>query len=163
MGPQRLLKTRNRTRDLDQISTDLSSPHRLSQHLSLLPLDELPALGQLYCTPCARFLESQHALSHHQRSKTHKKRLKLLSEPAYSHEEANAAVGRGIDNGSSSFDVLTAQVMGRVGRDRIQAAKKAARASAREKVLDQDMEVEVTQDNAPQLVEKVYDDDDNDL
>ncbi|KAF3908459.1 hypothetical protein ABW21_db0203117 [Orbilia brochopaga] len=99
MGPQRLRKTRNRTRDLDQISTDLKHPARLQQHLSTLPLDDLPALGQHYCTPCAKFLESLHALAHHQRSKAHKKRVKLLKEPAYSHAEADAAVGRGIDNG----------------------------------------------------------------
>ncbi|EWC48238.1 hypothetical protein DRE_02342 [Drechslerella stenobrocha 248] len=116
MGPQRLLKTRNRKRDLDQIATDIKHPSRLRQHLSTLPLDELPALGQLYCTPCARFLESQHALDHHVRSKTHKKRVRRLEEPAYSHAEADAAIGRGTDNGAR-FKVVPADVIGAVSRN----------------------------------------------
>ncbi|KAK6349979.1 Bud site selection protein 20 [Orbilia brochopaga] len=135
MGPQRLRKTRNRTRDLDQISTDLKHPARLQQHLSTLPLDDLPALGQHYCTPCAKFLESLHALgqhyctpcakfleslhalAHHQRSKAHKKRVKLLKEPEYTHAEANAAVGRGTDNGR--FTVRPEDVINGVNRERI--------------------------------------------
>ncbi|EGX51228.1 hypothetical protein AOL_s00054g497 [Orbilia oligospora ATCC 24927] len=167
MGPQRLMKTRNRTRDLDQISSDILQPRRLEQHLSTLPLEELPALGQLYCTPCARFLESQHALAHHQRSKTHKKRLKLLREPAYSHEEANAAIGQGIDNGIATFRVNPEDVINRVSRDRILALKKAPTATTgRAESLGSEMDVEVEHqqmDAPPQLVQQIYDDDDNDL
>ncbi|KAK6357145.1 Bud site selection protein 20 [Orbilia javanica] len=167
MGPQRLRKTRNRTRDLDQISSDILHPRRLEQHLSTLPLEELPALGQLYCAPCARFLESQHALAHHQRSKTHKKRLKLLTEPAYSHEEANAAIGQGIDNGRiAALRVNPEDVINRVSRDRISAIKKAAAAAGRAESLSSEMEVEAVEqqvDGPPQLVQQVYDDDDNDL
>ncbi|KAF3906183.1 hypothetical protein ABW20_dc0100994 [Dactylellina cionopaga] len=148
MGPQRLLKTRNRKRDLDQISTDILNPHRLKQHLSSLPLDELPALGQLYCTPCARFLESQHALAHHLRSKTHKKRVKVLKEPAYSHEEANAAVGRGIDNGL--VRVQAEDVINRVGRARVLAKSNVTAGSGS---VGGEMEVEDDVDNndAPSL------------
>ncbi|KAK6363177.1 Bud site selection protein 20 [Orbilia blumenaviensis] len=173
MGPQRLRKTRNRTRDLDQISTDLLHPRRLEQHLSTLPLEDLPALGQLYCAPCARFLESQHALSHHQRSKTHKKRLKLLREPAYSHEEANAAIGQGIDNGSSvsSLRVNPEEVISRVSRDRILALKKTTAAATAESMsLGSEMDVEADHQllqqhqEVPQLVEQqLYPDDDADL
>ncbi|KAK6516685.1 Bud site selection protein 20 [Arthrobotrys conoides] len=167
MGPQRLRKTRNRTRDLDQISSDILHPRRLEQHLSTLPLEDLPALGQLYCPPCARFLESQHALAHHQRSKTHKKRLKLLKEPAYSHEEANAAIGQGTDNGIATFRVNPEDVISRVSRDRIMAIKKAAATAAAASSMTEgsEMDVEVEQQlmDAPQLVEQIYDDDDNDL
>ncbi|EPS39139.1 hypothetical protein H072_7042 [Dactylellina haptotyla CBS 200.50] len=145
MGPQRLRKTRNRTRDLDQISTDILQPRRLQQHLSTLPLEDLPALGQHYCTPCAKFLETPHALAHHQRSKTHKKRVKLLKEPAYSHEEANAAVGRGTDNGV--FRVNPEDVINRIARDRVLAKQTASTKES----MSVDMDVEHT--DAPQLVE----------
>ncbi|KAF3942052.1 hypothetical protein ABW19_dt0202082 [Dactylella cylindrospora] len=148
MGPQRLRKTRNRTRDLDQISTDLRNPKRLQQHLSTLPLEDLPALGQHYCTPCAKFLESQHALAHHQRSKSHKKRVKLLKEPAYTHEEANAAVGRGTDNGI--FKVNPDEVIKSVSRDRkiVEAA-----------TMSGEMDVEVEAEETPRLVEQEFDED----
>lgn len=112
-----VILTKHNCSDLDQISTDLRQPRRLAQHLSTLPLEELPALGQLYCTPCAKFLETEQALTHHQRSKTHKKRVKTLKEPAYTHEEANAAVGRGIDNGKSR--VKPEEVLMTIQRERL--------------------------------------------
>ncbi|KAF3911811.1 hypothetical protein AA313_de0207687 [Arthrobotrys entomopaga] len=164
MGPQRLRKTRNRTRDLDQISTDLNNPLRLRQHLSSLPLEDLPALGQHYCPPCAKFLESPSALSHHQRSKAHKKRLKLLlKEPAYSHEEANAAVGRGTDNGI--FKTAPDDVINRVLRERMLAKTVALSVVKEEEGMSicSDMEGggggEVVElDGAPQLVVDVDED-----
>ncbi|KAK6544170.1 Bud site selection protein 20 [Orbilia ellipsospora] len=149
MGPQRLRKTRNRTRDLDQISTDLHHPLRLRQHLSTLPLEDLPALGQHYCPPCAKFLETSAALLHHQRSKAHKKRLKLLKEPAYSHEEANAAVGRGTDNGL--FKVTPDDVINRIARERI-LAKTASTKTEEGMSICSEMEGQVELDNAPELV-----------
>ncbi|KAK6536401.1 Bud site selection protein 20 [Arthrobotrys megalospora] len=163
MGPQRLRKTRNRTRDLDQISSDILHPRRLEQHLSTLPLEELPAFGQLYCTPCAKFLESQHALAHHQRSKPHKKRLKLLTEPAYSHEEANAAIGQGTDNGAA-FRVNPEDVINRVSRDRILAIKKNNSTSRAESLSSEmDINTEIEQPDAPQLVEHIYGNPEDDL
>lgn len=61
------------------------------------PIDETkPGLGQHYCIPCAKYFETQSAKSHHQRGKVHKRRVKLLKEGPYTHEEANAAAGHDV-------------------------------------------------------------------
>lgn len=85
--------------------------------------------------------------------------MKLLKEPAYSHEEANAAVGQGTDNGIAAFRVNPEDVIDRVSRDRIMALKKAS-STGRAESLSSEMEVEVEQQiEAPRLVEQAYDDD----
>ena len=78
------------------------------------PLDEtLPGLGQHYCVEvsvcfpplspshfpfqCARYFESDVALSGHKKTKVHRRRLKDLKQPAYTQAEADAAVGLGVD------------------------------------------------------------------
>lgn len=61
------------------------------------PLDETkPGLCQHYCIPCAKYFETQSAKSHHQRGKVHKRRVKMLKEGPYTHEEANAAAGHDV-------------------------------------------------------------------
>merc|ERR1712087_211267 len=55
-----------------------------------------PGLGQFYCVPCSRYYISQKALDDHNSTSKHRRRLKMLTtEKPYSHEEANAAAGRG--------------------------------------------------------------------
>ncbi|KAH9822833.1 zinc finger protein bud20 [Teratosphaeria destructans] len=63
-------------RDLDQIHADLHSPHHLRHHHDTKAPEDLPAFGQWYCVPCAKWFESEHNF-----------------------KEADAAVGLTTDNG----------------------------------------------------------------
>ena len=100
---KRSSKTKARTKDLDQIHSDLSQNPQF-------PLDpDLPGLGQHYCVHCARHFISTGDLGVHLRTKLHKKRyfvviyknrIKVLKEEPYTQKEAEAAAGLGTDNGS---------------------------------------------------------------
>ncbi|EPE25977.1 C2H2 and C2HC zinc finger [Glarea lozoyensis ATCC 20868] len=92
-------KTRRRLRDVDQVAADIRSPKHLQQHKSTKASEDLPGLGQFYCVECAKWFESEHSLVGHRKGSTHKRRLKLLKEGAYSQQEAEAAVGLRTDNG----------------------------------------------------------------
>ena len=86
-------KTKRRTRDLDLIYNDLSSPESINK-LKNQPLDELkPGLGQYYCIQCAKYFENQISLDRHTKSKIHKRRVKSLNERPYTPLEAEAAAG----------------------------------------------------------------------
>ena len=50
---------------------------------------------------CAKWFDTEHALTAHQRGKNHKRRVRLLKETPYSHREAEAARGLGVDNGAA--------------------------------------------------------------
>ncbi|TIA88739.1 hypothetical protein E3P99_02429 [Wallemia hederae] len=93
----RASRTRARTKDLDQVQLQDLLPENKAQ-LENQPLDEtLPGLGQHYCVECARYFESDVALSGHKKTKVHRRRLKDLKQPAYTQAEADAAVGLGVD------------------------------------------------------------------
>lgn len=94
----RASRTRARVKDLDQIQlVDLDPKNRAA--LEAQPLDfELPGLGQHYCVECAKYFETDVALKSHWKSKVHKRRCKLLREPAYTIEESELAAGLGRDN-----------------------------------------------------------------
>ena len=51
--------------------------------------------GENFCMPCDRYFMNTADLEKHERSKPHKKRLKYLAEPQYSHAEAEMAGGLG--------------------------------------------------------------------
>lgn len=69
------IRTRRRTRDLDQIQDDIAKQQE-NPTLADRPVDlELPGLGQHYCIQCARHFIDQHTLDEHTKSKVHKKRL----------------------------------------------------------------------------------------
>ncbi|EJT50424.1 bud site selection-related protein [Trichosporon asahii var. asahii CBS 2479] len=99
---QRGARTRARTKDLDQIERDLE--HNLKK-LKHQPIDEdKPGLGQHYCVECAKYYESDAALTTHTKSKVHKRRLKELREGAYTVEESERAAGLGTDNTQRGFE-----------------------------------------------------------
>ncbi|KAI5960284.1 uncharacterized protein KGF55_004576 [Candida pseudojiufengensis] len=86
-------KTKRRTRDLDLIYDDLSTTQSIN-NLKNQPLDEYkPGLGQYYCIECAKYFENQISLDRHQKSKIHKRRVKILKERPYTPLEAEAASG----------------------------------------------------------------------
>ncbi|KZV72456.1 hypothetical protein PENSPDRAFT_576113 [Peniophora sp. CONT] len=95
---KRASRTRARTKDLDQIQLiDLDPKNRA--RLEAQEIDyEKPGLGQHYCVECAKYFETDQALSTHWRSKVHKRRCKQLREPAYTIEEAEKAAGLGRDD-----------------------------------------------------------------
>ncbi|KAL2441837.1 hypothetical protein ABEF95_016671 [Exophiala dermatitidis] len=99
MGSIRRIKTKRRTRDLDQVKADLKSPKHLSQHQRTKAAEDLPGLGAFYCIECAKYFSDSHNLNEHRRGKIHKRRIRMLKEEAHSQKLADAAVGLGTDNG----------------------------------------------------------------
>lgn len=90
-------KTKRRTRDLDLILNDLSSPESI-QKLKQQPEDEnLPGLGQYYCIHCAKYFLDNNALKGHLRGKVHKRRVKELSVNPYTSLESDAASGTNLE------------------------------------------------------------------
>lgn len=67
-------KTRNKTRDLDQIKADLLSPKHLAQFKNTKAVEDLPGLGKWYCTECAKWYDTETSLVLHRRGKPHKRR-----------------------------------------------------------------------------------------
>ncbi|EXJ73406.1 uncharacterized protein A1O5_03166 [Cladophialophora psammophila CBS 110553] len=114
MGSIRRIKTKRRTRDLDQIKADLKSPRHLAQHKGTKAAEDLPGLGAFYCTECAKYFSDSHNLNEHRRGKNHKRRylrssgsverpdfgtsVRMLKEEAHTQKAADAAVGLGTDN-----------------------------------------------------------------
>ncbi|KAI4264530.1 MAG: hypothetical protein L6R42_000365 [Xanthoria sp. 1 TBL-2021] len=107
MGAIRRVKTKRRTRDLDQVHADLRSSKHLSQHKSAKPAEDLPGLGQWYCVECAKWFESEHSMQQHTRGKNHKRRVRMLKEEPYSQKEADAAIGLLTDNGTTKPSKLS--------------------------------------------------------
>jgi bud site selection protein 20 len=75
-------RTRNKTKDLDQIIEDLE-PQNLVKLQHQQPDEDLPGLGQFYCVFCSRYFITQSALDSHYKTKEHKKRLKKTKEEPY--------------------------------------------------------------------------------
>ncbi|KAI9345215.1 hypothetical protein BDR26DRAFT_856544 [Obelidium mucronatum] len=103
---KRSSRTRARVKDLDQIQEDIAK--KMAANSNSLVTDsaaaapeldsDLPGLGQFYCIHCAKYFVTQPAMDVHLASKPHKKRVKVLQEPAYTQKDAEAAVGLRTDN-----------------------------------------------------------------
>jgi hypothetical protein len=65
--------TKRRKRDTDQKQDDLIKEKELGK-LSFEHDDDLPGMGQFYCTPCGRHFVNQVTLDAHCKSKIHKRR-----------------------------------------------------------------------------------------
>jgi len=98
MGSIRRIKTKRRTRDLDQVKADLRSPRHLALHKNTKASEDLPGLGAFYCIECAKYFSDSHNLNEHRRGKNHKRRVRTLKEEAHSQKMADAAVGLGSEN-----------------------------------------------------------------
>ncbi|KAJ1673692.1 hypothetical protein EV182_004746 [Spiromyces aspiralis] len=103
-------RTRRRTKDLDQIQSDLR-PENKERLLNQEEDPDLPGLGQHYCVECSKHFVSEQSLSEHRRGKFHKRRLKMLKEPAYTLEEAEAAAGLTTDNGKAQSQPVISSLL----------------------------------------------------
>jgi bud site selection protein 20 len=90
---------------MDNIFEDLK-PENLKKIKSQPSNPELPGFGQNYCVhvfsinQCARHFITKEALLDHEKTKLHKKRVKMLENgEAYTQKEAELAAGLGTDNG----------------------------------------------------------------
>ncbi|CAH8555208.1 unnamed protein product [Heterobilharzia americana] len=77
-------KVKNRTRDIDQISTDLKEENITKRICEATEPDEdRPGLGQFFCICCDKYFIDQITLDLHKKQKPHKRRLKSLTEPPH--------------------------------------------------------------------------------
>ncbi|KAF2814252.1 uncharacterized protein BDZ99DRAFT_495771 [Mytilinidion resinicola] len=105
-GSQSKKKTRRHTRDLDQIHADLTDGKHLEQYKLAHAVEDLPGLGQWYCTECAKWFEGETNFLGHKKGSTHKRRVKALREEPHTQKAAEAAVGIGTDNGKRTNTTL---------------------------------------------------------
>lgn len=64
--------------------------------------EDVPGRGKFYCIPCGRHFQSAIALSDHDVTKPHKRRVKMLMKTARPHNQKDADAAGGIgapDNG----------------------------------------------------------------
>ncbi len=86
-------RTRNKTKDMDQIVEDLD-PKNILKYQNL-PIDEdLPGLGQFYCIFCSRYFVNKKTLDDHYKTKEHKKRVKSSKEKPYTIEDSLKFAGK---------------------------------------------------------------------
>ncbi|CAH8582874.1 unnamed protein product [Schistosoma bovis] len=87
-------KVKNRTRDIDQISSDLKEENFAKRVIEATEPDEdKPGLGQFFCIFCDKYFIDQITLDLHKKQKPHKRRLKSLDEPPHTQEDADLAAG----------------------------------------------------------------------
>jgi bud site selection protein 20 len=86
------LKTKRRTRDIDQVHEDLKDIAKSAANFTVMN-EDLPGLGFHYCVSCARHFQTEGALKEHSNQKVHKRRLKEAQLPPHTQETAEAAVG----------------------------------------------------------------------
>lgn len=55
--------------------------------------EDAPGHGHFYCVPCARHFISAEVLAAHEKTKPHKKQLKVVAEAQYTQREADAGAG----------------------------------------------------------------------
>ncbi|XP_029981748.1 zinc finger protein 593 isoform X2 [Sphaeramia orbicularis] len=87
-------KTKRRTKDLDQIHSDMK-PETAAKLLHQEVDFDVTGCAQHYCLHCARYFVDMKALKEHFKTKVHKKRLKQLREEPYTQAEAERAAGMG--------------------------------------------------------------------
>ncbi|CCH42448.1 Bud site selection protein [Wickerhamomyces ciferrii] len=102
-------KTKRRTRDLDLIYNDLSTPESILK-LKDSPLDEYKiGMGQFYCIHCAKYFEDDYSIKAHYKSKIHKRRVKAINERPYTNLESEAASGNNLEKFLKSVEVHKAR------------------------------------------------------
>ena len=95
--------------DADQVHKVLRNPkQKVALQHQAIDLEQI-GLAQFYCLECAQYFAEATSLAGHKRGSKHKKRLKVLKEVPYSHEEADMAVGVGrVKHAETKGDVVMA-------------------------------------------------------
>lgn len=75
---KKAFKTDNRARDVDQIQEDLMKEKEKGAKMAFEVDDDLPGLGQFYCTPCGRHFFDQASLTSHADSRGHVRRYEVM-------------------------------------------------------------------------------------
>ncbi|ETV75528.1 hypothetical protein H257_10348 [Aphanomyces astaci] len=96
-GYKRAHATKSRSRDIDQIQDDLKKEVATGAKIAFEADEDLPGLGQFYCTPCGRHFITANARDVHIVSKVHKRRLKDVAQEQYTQNEAERAAGKSIE------------------------------------------------------------------
>lgn len=76
---KKAFKTDNRARDVDQIQEDLIKEKERGEKMAFAADEDLPGLGQFYCTPCGRHFFDEASLTSHANSRGHIRRCVALS------------------------------------------------------------------------------------
>ena len=87
-------RTKRRTKDLDQIDTDLAPDNAVKLLNQPIDLDK-PGLGAFYCVHCVKHFIDKRAFQDHVKGKPHKRRLHALETEPYTIEESERAAGMG--------------------------------------------------------------------
>ena len=77
-----------------QIQDDLKREQLLGKKMHFKEDDDLPGMGQFYCTPCARHFINEEHYNTHCRGKLHRRRMKDVAQEQYSQAEAEAGAGK---------------------------------------------------------------------
>ncbi|XP_070776519.1 zinc finger protein 593 [Enoplosus armatus] len=102
-------KTKRRTKDLDQIHSDMK-PETASKLLHQEVDYDVTGCAQHYCLHCARYFVDMRSLKEHFKTKVHKRRLKQLREEPYTQAEAERAAGMGSYIPPKTVEVKTQSV-----------------------------------------------------
>ncbi|KAL3656583.1 hypothetical protein V7S43_018581 [Phytophthora oleae] len=89
--------TKNRSRDIDQIQDDLRVEKTTGKVMAFEEDEDLPGLGQFYCTPCGRHFIDAKSRDVHLKTKVHKRRLKDVAQKQYTQNEAMQGAGKGVE------------------------------------------------------------------
>jgi hypothetical protein len=83
-----------RPRDIDQIQDDIKKENSVGKAMQFDHDEDLPGMGQFYCTPCGRHFTDQATKDAHCATKVHKRRLKDIAQEQYSQAEADRGSGK---------------------------------------------------------------------
>ncbi|KAE8882018.1 hypothetical protein PF005_g7535 [Phytophthora fragariae] len=89
--------TKNRSRDIDQIQDDLRVEKLTGKNMNFEEDEDLPGLGQFYCTPCGRHFIDEKTRDVHLKTKVHKRRMKDVAQKQYTQNEAMQGAGKGVE------------------------------------------------------------------
>ena len=84
---------KRRTKDIDQIQDELKAIAEGRLAIEKFESEDVTGGGQFFCVPCSRHFINEQVLREHEKSKPHKKRVKLVKEPQYTQKEADMAAG----------------------------------------------------------------------
>ncbi|XP_029316079.1 zinc finger protein 593 [Cottoperca gobio] len=105
----RTWKTKHRTKDLDQIHSDMTT-EAAAKLLHQAVDSDVTGCAQHYCLHCARYFVDLRSMKEHFKTKVHKRRLKKLREEPYTQAEADRAAGMGSYIAPKKVEVKTQTV-----------------------------------------------------